>query len=220
MVIMRVAKGWLKGQTERRGRRRLRAGSSGRRRRQAGKQAARAGGRRALTMMRPSIRRSFCSYSHIWIFCRLCRNRKIRFCGSGGGGGRRGGARREVSGGGGACAGPGLQARSGVQRWSWGPSCGRLLDDTMHQPPCEPKREHDRSAEAAGAAGGGRGGGGGKHCPPAPRRLPVGALRPLVPCPAVQAAGAPVARRSAADGGRPARRQPAPPRRRSRWVGS
>lgn len=31
-------------------------------------------------MMRPSTRRSLCSYSHIWIFCRLCRNLKIRFC--------------------------------------------------------------------------------------------------------------------------------------------
>ena len=40
---------------------------------------------RPLTMMRPSTRRSLCSYSHIWIFCRLCRNLKIRFCGSRGG---------------------------------------------------------------------------------------------------------------------------------------
>jgi hypothetical protein len=33
-----------------------------------------------LTMIRPSIRMSFCSNSHIWIFCLLCKNLKIRFC--------------------------------------------------------------------------------------------------------------------------------------------
>ncbi len=31
-------------------------------------------------MMRPSIRRSVCSYSQICTFCRLCRNRNIKFC--------------------------------------------------------------------------------------------------------------------------------------------
>lgn len=29
----------------------------------------------------PSMRRSLCSNNHIWIFCLLCRNLKIRFCG-------------------------------------------------------------------------------------------------------------------------------------------
>lgn len=31
-------------------------------------------------MMRPSIRRSVCSYNQICTFCRLCKNRKIKFC--------------------------------------------------------------------------------------------------------------------------------------------
>ena len=33
-----------------------------------------------LTMIRPSIRNSFCSNNQICTFCRLCRNLKIRFC--------------------------------------------------------------------------------------------------------------------------------------------
>ena len=40
----------------------------------------RGGGRR--TMMRPSTRRSVCSNSQICTFCRLCKNRKIKFCGA------------------------------------------------------------------------------------------------------------------------------------------
>ena len=30
------------------------------------------------TIILPSILKSFCSYSQIWTFCRLCRNLKIR----------------------------------------------------------------------------------------------------------------------------------------------
>lgn len=37
-------------------------------------------GGRELTIMRPSIRRSVCSYNQICTFCRLCKNRKIKFC--------------------------------------------------------------------------------------------------------------------------------------------
>ncbi len=47
-------------------------------------------------MMRPSTRRSLCSYSQIWIFCRLCKNLKIRFCERNGRGGRGRGGRQQA----------------------------------------------------------------------------------------------------------------------------
>lgn len=118
----------------------------------------------ALTMMRPSIRRSFCSYSHIWIFCRLCRNRKMRFCGSRGEEqgcqGRRSGQR-----GGSERAGPGPLPRHAAQHCG----CG-VLAARPARPQCASRCASRHGARALGkpaaAAGGTEGGGGGKQCWP------------------------------------------------------